>query len=58
MLHAAHGNVEYLTYNLLNKGVGDMKEFVIRLNRGAVESFGERASFGPSLLNLTNAPAR
>ncbi len=54
----AQGDAEYLSYNLLNKGVGDMKEFVVRLNKGAVESFGERASFGSSLLSLTNAPSR
>ena len=54
----AQGDAEYLSYNLLNKGVGDMKEFVVRINKGSVESFGERASFGSSLLTLTNAPSR
>lgn len=54
---AAQGDSEFLTYNLLNKGVGDMKEFVIRLDKGAVESFGDRASFGTSLF-ATNSPAR
>jgi hypothetical protein len=54
---AAQGDSEFLTYNLLNKGVGDMKEFVVRLDKGAVESFGDRASFGTSLF-ATNAPAR
>jgi hypothetical protein len=55
---AAQGETELLSYNLLNKGVGDIKEFVVRLQKGAVESFGERASFGPSLFASTNAPAR
>ena len=54
----AQGDVEFLSYNLLNKGVGDMKEFVVRLEQGSVESFGERPSFGTSLLNTTNSPAR
>ena len=55
---SAQGNVEFFTYNLLNKGVGDMKEYVIRMQAGVVESFGERASFGPTLLSVTNAPSR
>ncbi|MFM7555514.1 MAG: hypothetical protein ACKPAH_09495, partial [Verrucomicrobiota bacterium] len=38
------------------KGVGDMKEFVVRLQKGSVESFGERVNFGSSLFG-TNAPA-
>jgi len=53
---AAQGEVEFLTYNLINKGVGDMKEFVVRLQKGSVESFGERVNFGSSLFG-TNAPA-
>ena len=48
--------MEFLTYNLLNKGVGDMKEFVVRIQKGSVESFGERSNFGSSLFG-TNAPA-
>lgn len=52
----AHGGVEYLTYNLLNKGVGDMKEYAVKVVAGRVESFGEKADFGPQLLS-TNAPA-
>lgn len=51
----AHGGVEYLTYNLLNKGVGDMKEYAVKVVAGRVESFGEKADFGPQLLS-TNAP--
>jgi hypothetical protein len=47
--------VEYLTYNLLNKGVGDMKEYAVKVVAGRVESFGEKADFGPQLLS-TNAP--
>ncbi|MEY3275393.1 MAG: hypothetical protein RL153_658, partial [Verrucomicrobiota bacterium] len=46
---------EYLTYNLLNKGVGDMKEYAVKVVAGRVESFGEKADFGPQLLS-TNAP--
>ena len=53
---SAQGDVEFLTYNLLNKGVGDMKEFVVRIQKGSVESFGERSNFGSSLFG-TNAPA-
>ncbi|MEN9545275.1 MAG: hypothetical protein RLZZ34_2548 [Verrucomicrobiota bacterium] len=53
---SAQGDVEFLTYNLINKGVGDMKEFVVRLQKGSVESFGERVNFGASLFG-TNAPA-
>jgi len=53
---SAQGDVEFLTYNLINKGVGDMKEFVVRLQKGSVESFGERVNFGSSLFG-TNAPA-
>lgn len=53
---SAQGEVEFLTYNLVNKGVGDMKEFVVRLQKGSVESFGERVNFGSSLFG-TNAPA-
>ncbi|MFM8879781.1 MAG: outer membrane protein assembly factor BamE [Verrucomicrobiota bacterium] len=53
---SAQGDVEFLTYNLVNKGVGDMKEFVVRIQQGSVESFGERVSFGASLFG-TNAPA-
>ena len=53
---SAQGEVEFLTYNLVNKGVGDMKEFVVRLQKGSVESFGERVNFGSSLCG-TNAPA-
>ncbi len=52
---AAHGGVEYLTYNLLNKGVGDMKEYAVKVVAGRVEAFGEKADFGPQLLS-TNAP--
>jgi hypothetical protein len=51
----AHGAVEYLSYNLLNKGVGDMKEYAVKVVAGRVESFGEKADFGPQLLS-TNAP--
>ncbi len=51
----AQGGVEYLTYNLLNKGVGDMKEYAVKVVAGRVESFGEKADFGPQLLS-TNAP--
>ncbi|MFZ9856101.1 MAG: outer membrane protein assembly factor BamE domain-containing protein [Limisphaerales bacterium] len=53
---SAQGDVEFLTYNLINKGVGDMKEFVVRIQKGSVESFGERVNFGSSLFG-TNAPA-
>ena len=53
---SAQGDVEFLTYNLINKGVGDMKEFVVRVQKGSVESFGERGNFGSSLFG-TNAPA-
>ena len=53
---SAQGDVEFLTYNLINKGVGDMKEFVVRIQKGSVESFGERVTFGSSLFG-TNAPA-
>jgi hypothetical protein len=53
---SAQGDVEFLTYNLLNKGVGDIKEFVVRIQKGSVESFGERVNFGSSLFG-TNAPA-
>lgn len=53
---SAQGDVEFLTYNLINKGVGDMKEFVVRVQKGSVESFGERVNFGSSLFG-TNAPA-
>jgi len=53
---SAQGDVEFLTYNLLNKGVGDIKEFVVRIQKGSVESFGERSNFGSSLFG-TNAPA-
>ncbi|MEY3275257.1 MAG: SmpA / OmlA family, partial [Verrucomicrobiota bacterium] len=45
----AQGGVEYLTYNLLNKGVGDMKEYAVKVVAGRVESFGEKADFGPQL---------
>jgi hypothetical protein len=54
----AAGDTEYLTYNLLNKGVGDMKEFAVKLVGGRVESYGEKADFGPNLLQSTNAPVR
>ena len=53
---SAQGDVEFLTYNLLNKGVGDIKEFVVRIQKGSVESFGERGNFGSSLFGTT-APA-
>jgi hypothetical protein len=53
---AAQGNVEYLTYNLLNKGVGDMKEYAVKVVDGRVLSFGEKSDFGPNLL-VTNEPA-
>jgi hypothetical protein len=53
---AAHGEVEYLTYNLLNKGVGDLREYAVKLVAGRVDSFGEKVDFGPNLL-ATNAPA-
>lgn len=53
---AAQGDVEYLSYNLLNKGVGDMKEFAVKIVGGRVQSFGQRSDFGPSLL-VTNEPA-
>ena len=53
---SAQGDVEFLTYNLINKGVGDMKEFVVRIQKGSVESFGERVNFGSGLFG-TNAPA-
>jgi hypothetical protein len=53
---SAQGDIEFLTYNLINKGVGDMKEFVVRIQKGSVESFGERVNFGSSLFG-TNAPA-
>jgi hypothetical protein len=52
----AQGNVEFLTYNLLNKGVGDMKEYAVKVVDGRVLAFGEKADFGPSLL-VTNEPA-
>jgi hypothetical protein len=48
--------VEYLTYNLLNKGVGDMKEYAVKVVDGRVLSFGEKLDFGPNLL-VTNEPA-
>ncbi len=53
---AAQGDVEYLSYNFLNKGVGDMKQYAVKVVGGRVHSFGERADFGPNLL-VTNEPA-
>lgn len=54
----AQGGVEYLTYNLINKGAGDLREYTVKLVHGTVDSFGERADFGPARLAGTNAPAR
>ena len=58
---SAQGDVEFLTYNLINKGVGDMKEFVIRIQKGSVESFGERGNFdGDGVIDaqeIANSPA-
>lgn len=53
---AAVGDVEYLTYNLLNKGVGDMKEYAVKVVAGRVQSFGEKSDFGNALLS-TNSPS-
>jgi len=53
---AAQGDVEYLSYNFLNKGVGDMKQYAVKVVGGRVQSFGERSDFGPNLL-VTNEPA-
>lgn len=53
---AAQGHVEYLSYNLLNRGAGDMRSYAVKLVDGRVEAFGERADFGANLL-VTNSPA-
>jgi hypothetical protein len=53
---AAQGDTEVLGYNLLNKGVGDLKEFAVRLTQGRVDLYGDRASIGSALFG-TNAPA-
>lgn len=54
----AQGSVEYLTYNWINKGAGDLREYTVKLVHGTVDSFGERADFGPARLMGTNSPAR
>jgi hypothetical protein len=54
----AQGSTEYLTYNLINKGAGDLREYTVKLVNGTVDSFGERSDFGPARLAGTNSPAR
>lgn len=55
---AAQGGVEYLTYNLLNKGVGDMKEYAVKVVAGRVEAFGEKSDFGAQWFSTQAAGAR
>ncbi len=38
--------MEYLAYNLLAKGAGGRREFVVKLQAGKVVAFGEREDFG------------
>jgi hypothetical protein len=47
---SAQGDTEYLNYNLIAKGVGDRREYSIRLVNGRVESFAEKADYGPARL--------
>ncbi len=43
---SAEGDVEYLAYNLLAKGAGGRREFVVKMQAGKVVAFGEREDFG------------
>ncbi|HYE30137.1 MAG TPA: outer membrane protein assembly factor BamE [Methylomirabilota bacterium] len=42
---SAQGHVEYLTYNLVNRGGGDMQPYTVRLINDRVEAFGEKSDF-------------
>jgi hypothetical protein len=43
---SAEGEVEYLAYNLLAKGAGGRREYVVKFQAGKVVAFGEREDFG------------
>jgi len=55
---SAQGETEYLSYNLINKGGGDLREYTVKLVHGAVESFGERTDYGTARWLGTNSPAK
>ncbi len=42
---SAQGNQEYLTYNFINRGAGDIQPYSVRLINRRVEAFGEKSDF-------------
>lgn len=55
---SAEGDIEFFCYNLLNKRMGEMREYAVKLTRDRVETFGARTDFAPVLFPIsTNAPS-
>ncbi len=45
---SAQGDTEYLSYFMVNTGMGDRREYAVRLINGKVESFAEKTDYGPT----------
>ena len=47
---SAQGDTEFLGYNLNHAGMGERREFAVKLVDGKVEAFGEKGDFGSGRL--------
>ena len=54
---AAQGDTEFLGYNLNHAGMGERREFAVKLVDGKVEAFGEKGDFGSGRLAPLAPPA-